>query len=697
MKLEQIETPVSALFASRDAKTPKALAKLAVYTIGDLLAHYPRDWDDRTHRIPLASYGSAQKIHTIAQVVSHTWFGNGKTRTLKIKIADETATADLTAFNRSFLERALPVGAIISVVGTFAYRYGSVQSTDFETQIINPAGSLASYATAKLPDTGVFPVYSLTAGVSQGALRKLIKQALKQYGKGIEGDVPPELLTKRGLLSKQVALHAIHCPQTLDEAELAKRSLIYEELYRFQLALSTRVAERRAMPHELLKVDYSPRQQKLLELLPFKLTEDQLKVISEINADIDAGYKSRNEHLDDGTVAPVFTMARLLQGDVGSGKTLVAFFACLRIADWGGQAAFLAPTEILARQHAENAVKLLAPTGIRLAYLTGNLKAQGRGSLLKALSVGDIDLVIGTHALFSQQVQYKDLQLAVIDEQHRFGVLQRNAIIEKGRKPFAPHLLMMSATPIPRTLALTVFGDLDVSVIATMPVGRLPVQTKLYIIGNAHKVYTQVRRELAAGHQAYFVYPRIEEGEAEAAEGTLFPPPQLKSAEEMFRVLSEETYPEFPVALVHSKIDEESQNAILDDFKSGKIKILVATSVVEVGVDNPNATCMVIEHAERFGLAALHQLRGRVGRGSLQSYCFLVYSASLSEAGRDRMKALRTTTDGFVIAEEDLKLRGAGEINGIHQSGYLTLGIADPVRDRELLEMAREDAFGRFG
>jgi ATP-dependent DNA helicase RecG len=297
--------------------------------------------------------------------------------------------------------------------------------------------------------------------------------------------------------------------------------------------------------------------------------------------------------------------------------------------------------------------------------------------------------------LFSQSVQYKDLQLAVIDEQHRFGVLQRNAIIEKGRKPFQPHLLMMSATPIPRTLALTVFGDLDVSVIATMPEGRLPVKTLLAKLGqgNEQKVYDYVRRELLAGHQAYFVYPRIEEGDVEAAKGMLFPQPQLKSAEEMFRVLSEETYPEFPAALVHSKIDEEAQNVILDDFKSGKIKILVATSVVEVGVDNPNATCMVIEHADRFGLAALHQLRGRVGRGSLHSYCFLVYGANLSEDGIERMKALRTTTDGFVIAEEDLKLRGAGDINGIHQSGYLTLGIADPVRDHGLLEMARDDAF----
>jgi ATP-dependent DNA helicase RecG len=389
-------------------------------------------------------------------------------------------------------------------------------------------------------------------------------------------------------------------------------------------------------------------------------------------------------------------MARLLQGDVGSGKTLAAFFACLRIADWGGQSALLAPTEILSRQHAENAAALLAPTGIRLAYLTGNLKARGRGPLLKALAQGDIDLVIGTHALFSKAVRYNDLQLAIIDEQHRFGVLQRNAIIEKGRKPFAPHLLMMSATPIPRTLALTVFGDLDVSVINQMPAGRLPIKTWLARMGNEQKVYDYVRRELAAGHQAYFVYPRIEEADAseEPATELAFLQRSLKGAEEMFHFLSEQVYPEFPAALIHSKIDEDQQAAILDGFRQGGIKILVATSVVEVGVDNPNATCMIIEHADRFGLSALHQLRGRVGRGSAQSYCFLVYSSNLSEDGKARMNALRKTADGFAIAEEDLRLRGPGEMSGIQQSGYLTLGIADPIRDSELLEMAREDVFG---
>jgi ATP-dependent DNA helicase RecG len=699
VKLEEIQTPVTALSGVKD-KTAAKLARLGVYTVGDLLAHYPRDWDDRTVRLPLAEYGSTggQKVHTIAQVMAHLWFGYGKTRTLKIKIADETAEAELVAFNRPFLEKMLPVGAIIAVTGNFDYRYNAIQSTAFETELIAREGSLDSYGAAKVPGSGVFPVYPLTEGVTQGLLRPLIQQALHKYGRGIEGDTPSAILAKRGLMSKQDALWAIHCPRSYDEAQSARKSLIYEELYRFQCGLAKRVKERRALPPVVSKADFSPRQKKLLKLLPFTLTDGQLKAIAEINADIDAGYKSRNDRLTgepEQGAAPVYTMARLLQGDVGSGKTMVAFFACLRTADWGGQSALLAPTEILARQHAENAAALLAPTGVRLAYLTGNLKAQGRGPLLKALAEGGVDLVIGTHALFSKAVQYRDLQLAIIDEQHRFGVLQRNAIIEKGRKPFAPHLMMMSATPIPRTLALTVFGDLDVSVIAQMPAGRLPIKTLLARMGNEQKVYDYVRRELAAGHQAYFVYPRIEEtDEDDTPEPELaFAQRRLKGAEEMYAFLSGQVYPEFPAALIHSKTGEDEQAAILDGFKQGKIKILVATSVVEVGVDNPNATCMVIEHADRFGLAALHQLRGRVGRGSAQSYCFLVYGAALSETGKERMKALRETTDGFIIAEEDLRLRGPGEMSGIQQSGYLTLGIADPIRDRELLEMAREDVF----
>jgi ATP-dependent DNA helicase RecG len=357
----------------------------------------------------------------------------------------------------------------------------------------------------------------------------------------------------------------------------------------------------------------------------------------------------------------------------------------------------MAPTELLARQHAENAALLLEPLGLRIAFLTGNIKAAGRSQLLKALAAGEIDIVLGTHALFSRDVVYHNLRLVVIDEQHRFGVTQRQAVMAKGDHP---DLLMMSATPIPRTLALTVFGDLDVSSIKDMPPGRKPIKTHLAKESNEKRVYDFVRKELSVGRQAYFVYPLIESDEKR----------DLKDAQSMARLLAEEIFPLYPVALIHSRLDDDEKRATMDAFRRGDIKVLAATSVVEVGVDVPNATCMVVEHAERFGLAALHQLRGRVGRGEAQSYCFLIYSdqevakeyeglmpAILSEEERSkegkRLMVMLENTDGFVIAEEDLKFRGPGQIAGIEQSGYLTLSIADPVRDADELAKARADAF----
>ncbi|MDR2471677.1 MAG: ATP-dependent DNA helicase RecG, partial [Treponema sp.] len=427
---------------------------------------------------------------------------------------------------------------------------------------------------------------------------------------------------------------------------------------------------------------------------PFALTAGQETALAEMNAAMESGIP----------------MARLLQGDVGSGKTLVAFLAALRAVEGGGQTAIMAPTELLARQHADASARLLEPLGIRPAYLTGNLKAQGRARLLSALAAGEIDIVLGTHALFSKDIAYRNLALVIIDEQHRFGVTQRQAIIAKGEKslrnPGVPHLLMMSATPIPRTLALTVFGDLDVSVIRDMPPGRKPVTTHLAKESNEGKVYDFVRKELEAGRQAYFVYPLIggddgDDGDDEIPAGNDGAPGEksLKDAVSMAERLSTEIFPQYPVALVHSKIDDEEKRTVMEAFRAGEIRILAATSVVEVGVDVPNASCMVIHHAERFGLSALHQLRGRVGRGGQAAYCFLIYSepteekAGLTDDGKQRLKVMLETSDGFVIAEEDLKLRGPGHVAGIEQSGYLKLGIADPVRDTETLIRARQSAF----
>lgn len=718
MKLDEIKSPLSSLPGIGPAQS-KLFAKLNVFTIGDLLKFYPKDYDDRRNKNPLSAY-SKGKIHTFAKILSHEWFGYGKMKTLKIRIADRTGEAFLICFNRPFLQNVYPEGSIICVSGTFFYKFNELQCSVFEAKKIADGGNLEDFENTPLPDAKIFPLYPLTEGLTQNAVRKAVSLALKQYNKGIETELPEYLMKERNILSKSACLKQIHEPENVSEISAAKYSLIYEELFSFQKTIALRALKHKGeVPESSLKTEVkdnfaqnfkqdfksdfkkqlSPLQLKLYENLPFDLTEDQKSVILEMNKDIDKGYLERNELIigkaEENTKIP-FTMQRLLQGDVGSGKTLVCFFACLRAINWKGQCAVLAPTEILARQHAEKASELLSPLGIKVAFLTGNVKSHGRTILLKALKEGQIDIVIGTHALFSQDVVYKDLQLAVIDEQHRFGVVQRESIINKGRKTessrngnltYEPHLLMMSATPIPQTLALTVFGDLDVSVIRTMPDGRKPVQTFLVREGHEKNAYEAVRRELKTGHQAYFVYPAIE---SEKNEGSTR---EMKSVEDAFRNLSQNVYPEYRTALLHSKVPEEDQIRILKDFREGKIQVLAATTVIEVGVDVPAATSIVIEQADCFGLAQLHQLRGRVGRGDEQAFCYLIYSAKITQTGIERMKILRQNTDGFIIAEEDLKLRGPGEINGTLQAGDLELGLADFNRDKEILMKARYDAF----
>ncbi len=715
MKINDIKNPVSTINGVGPQLT-KNLAKLNVFTVGDLLQYYPRAYEDRSVKVTLAEYKTHPKIHTVAKVMSHEWFGYGRMKTLKININDGTAPAELICFNRTFLENQLEVGSVITVTGTFYVKYNKLQSTAFEVtkMSVNQLGvdsmqqvTAAFLRQTKPLNTGILPVYHLTEGITQKVLTKAITAAVTQYAHGIDDELPEDIIQNRGLIHKQDAVTQIHLPKTLEQAEAARKTLAYEELYHLQYAIATRAFRHRGfIPSETLpeglqnesdldeisvaqfRASLSPLQRQLMDKLPFDLTADQQKVIYQMNAEIDTGFTQRYKPQEN-PGRPPFTMARLLQGDVGSGKTLTALFICLRVINYGGQCAFMAPTEILARQHAETTERMLGSLGIRIAFLTGNVKASGRTQLLKALKAGEIDILIGTHALFSAQVAYKDLQLAVIDEQHRFGVLQRQAIIAKGRvseengMTSEPHLLMMSATPIPQTLALTMFGDLDVAVIKTLPKGRKPIQTYLVKEGNETNAYEAVRKELAKGHQAYFVYPAIQ------SDG------DYKSAEQNFEQLKK-IFAEYKCALVHSKIDEDEQAKALSDFHDGKIQILVATTVIEVGVDVPNATCMVIEQADHFGMAQLHQLRGRVGRGSDQSFCFLIYNKNLSDTGIERMKALRQSTDGFYIAEQDLKTRGPGELQGTAQAGELAFSIADISKDKELLLQARTDAFSAF-
>lgn len=734
MKVNDIKNPVSSISGIGPQLT-KTLTKINIFTVGDLLQYYPRDYEDRSNKIPIKDYKVTGKIHTVAKIIDHQWFGYGNMKTLKLIINDGTGTAELVCFRRGFLEKAMLPGTIVNVSGRFEIKYSKLQSSTFDvTKYSNQNISNEELINLKPEDSRVLPVYPLTEGLTQKTLQKTIGTAISQYVRGIDNELPESLIKSRNLLTKQEAIRLIHQPGNIQEAISARNTLAYEELFHFQYSIAERAFKHRgfipqsnipdildenpiipdqnpqnekAVSEEEFKNTLSPLQLKFLETLPFPLTDDQRKVIHQMNLEIDQGYQERNRILvqyERGIPVQTrlpFTMSRLLQGDVGSGKTLTAIFVCLRIISWKGQCAFMAPTEILARQHAETTDKLLSPLGIRTAFLTGNVKSAGRNQLLKALKNGEIDIIIGTHALFSNTVVYNDLQLAVIDEQHRFGVLQRQQILAKGRTEekcgmtFEPHLLMMSATPIPQTLALTVFGDLDVSTIKTMPQGRKPIQTYLVKEGNEANAYEAVRKELAQGHQAYFVYPSIDSdyGIDEPGDTTDGSSRKLKSAQKSFEQLSQKIYPEYKCAIVHSKIDEEEQNQILRDFNQGKIQVLAATTVIEVGVDVPNATCMVIEQADRFGMAQLHQLRGRVGRGSDQSYCFLIYSKNLSETGIERMKALRQSTDGFYIAEQDLRTRGPGEMNGTLQAGALELGVADVVRDNLILRQARLDAF----
>jgi ATP-dependent DNA helicase RecG len=667
--LRSLTVPLTAIRGIGPAQIPK-FARLGIQNVAGLLCHYPRDWEDRSLAVPLKEFYRAP-VCTEITVLAHDWIGFGRKRTLKVHVEDESARATLLCFNRPWLEKQLVPGNRYRLWGRFNYKYSEIQSSSFEVEPLDgDMGESSSAGFGRL-----LPVYPLSAGLNQTMVRRFISQTLQHYAADFENELPAEIIERDALLSKAAAIRAIHFPASAAELEQAKKTLIYEELF----YLEVMVGKRSRTPSKSVdeqNIDknaidtYSSLQQRLLERLPFTLTPGQREAAADIDRDM--------------THNVGVSMSRLLQGDVGSGKTLVSFLAALRAVEDGGQAAIMAPTELLARQHAENAARLLEPLGIRIAFCTGNIKAAGRKELLLRLASGEIDIAVGTHALFSRDVQYKNLRLVVIDEQHRFGVTQRALIMAKGTSPQGvPHLLMMSATPIPRTLALTVFGDMDVSVIRDLPPGRKPVKTHLAKQSSEARVYDFVRKELSAGHQAYFVYPLIDDsGDAE-----------LKDAVSMAERLAKKVFPRYALALVHSKLDEEEKQRTMERFRSGEIKILVATSVVEVGVDVPNANCMVIEHAERFGLSALHQLRGRVGRGLDQSYCFLVYSDELTDDGKSRLKVMLENSDGFVIAEEDLKLRGPGQITGTEQSGYLNLGIANPIRDIEELVRARTDAF----
>ena len=648
MLLAELTQSVGTL-AGIGPRSMSALEKLDIRAHRDLLSYLPRSYLDRTMQRPLRDHAIGE-VNTIATILDHGYLGYGRSRTLKVTIQDETAHAVLVCFGRNFLERSLTKGRIIRLAGRFQFQYGELQATKFDFEPIE---------SPQLLFGRVLPIYRLRQGIAQKSLRSALEQCLSVSAGLLTDELPEELRARHNLISIDQALRAIHFPRSMAEQLAARQRLAFGELFRLQLVLAARRQRRR----QAGGIAPTALQQRVIESLPFALTSDQQAALQQILHDLSAETP----------------MTRLLQGEVGSGKTLVALLAALPRIEQGQQAAFMVPTELLAFQHSATTRSLLEPYGLRIATIASALRVSERRSRLEALAAGEIDLLIGTHALISADVQFRQLGIAIIDEQHRFGVMQRGALPIKGERP---DLLLMTATPIPRTLALTLFGDMQVSSLRTLPKGRKPIETHLTRYGNEQRVYDRVRQELRAGRQAYCIYPIIEQSEKL----------ELRDAESMFELLRTKLFAGFRLELIHSRVPEEQKRERMARFGRGEIDLLVSTSVIEVGVDVPNATCMVIEHAERFGLAALHQLRGRVGRGTHKSYAFLIYDSEPSDNAKQRLKLMLRETDGFEIAEADLQIRGPGELGGARQAGWPRFRVARFPEDIALVRIARREA-----
>lgn len=634
----------------------KELNEAGITSIKDLLRYFPRDYEFRDKIVPLAEAlkfgGGAVKINTVCTVISHQYFGSGWKKTLKIIIQDNSASASLICFGRNFLGNTLQTGKKFFLSGSFQIRYGELQcsSFDYEPYSENPK----SFGK-------IVPIYPSTGKLTSKFFRKIMLQAIETEGRYAEDLIPEKLIRMNCLLPKNKALENIHFPESREMLAASIKTLKYEELFLFQKNIKLSMEKRKikkerpfAMPRKL--------QREIAQRLPFSLTEDQISVINMIYAD---SLKKEN-------------ISRIIQGDVGCGKTLVGFLSAVPYIEAGYQTVFAAPTELLAKQHMKTASELFKGTGIRLAFLSGRLTGKKKELLLEELSDGKIDMLIGTHAVFSDAVNFKNLGFAVIDEQQRFGVLQRSALIEKGD---GTDYIMMTATPIPRSLETAFLGGMEISTIKTVPPGRRPIITYTVMEENENKVYERIRKELEKGFQVYFVCPLIENSEKL----------DLKNACKTSEILSRDIFPDYPCGLIHSKMGEEEKEEIMSDFAAGKIKILIATSIVEVGVDVKKATSMVIEHAERFGLSSLHQLRGRVGRSDIQSYAFLIFGKELSDNAKERLRIMKQTNDGFIIAEKDLQIRGPGDIAGIEQSGFMNFRLADIINDTDLIKQIRQD------
>lgn len=638
------------------------LKKLNITTAKDLLYHFPRRYEDRTHFARIASLEHGETA-TICGVVLTA--DNVKTRgrlvLTKVVVDDGSGCIVLTWFNQQYRKEQFN-----KLRGREVVAYGTAQIGRWGVEIGSPEIEVCSDETDSLSSLRIVPIYPLTEGIFQVHLRKIISGAVELYTELLEETLPEEFLDRLDLVDIRTAIRNIHFPESQESLLAARKRLVFEELFVLQLALAMRKRGIEA-PGQGVAFNIPPDlDAQLKELLPFELTGAQKRVIGEIARDM----------------SRPMCMNRLLQGDVGSGKTAVALAAMMIAVKNGYQAAMMAPTEILAEQHYLGISNLLGDhdlMGIRVDLLTGSLKSKNRRDVTERVASGQTQIVIGTHALIQENVEFRNLGLVIIDEQHRFGVMQRAALTEKGLKP---DVLVMTATPIPRTLTLTVYGGLDVSIIDELPPGRKPVKTHWKQVTERRKVYAGVRSLIEQGRQAYVVCPLIEESEKL----------QVQAATELAEHLQSEIFPDLKIGLLHGGMKSDEKDTVMSAFRAGQIHILVSTTVIEVGVDVRNATVMVIEDAHRFGLAQLHQLRGRVGRGDEQSYCVMICEGN-NQDSITRMTTMASTNDGFVIAEEDLKLRGPGEFYGTKQSGMPELTIADIFRDIPILEIARKEAF----
>lgn len=631
-------------------KTQKLFLKLGIESVQDLIEYYPRGYEEFDRPVPISSVREGMTVAIEASLIATPKFK--KVRNLQIinvQVRDLTATLSLTWFNMPFLQRSLRSGSHYIFRGKVARKNGIL--------VMEQPGIFQRESYYKLLKI-LQPIYPLTAGITNAAISKAIQQALA--GLTLAKDyIPKQIAKEYNLMDRTKAIKEVHTPKDRESMMKARQRLVFDEFFLYSLTLR-KLKEKKAIMRSGYVMQEIPECNQLMEVLPYSLTKAQLRVWEEIKRDIESEL----------------LMNRLIQGDVGSGKTILAILALLMAVKNGYQTCFMVPTEVLAKQHEKSLAELLSGFGVSICLLVGSMTAKEKREAYERIRTNQADVIVGTHALIQEKVEYNQLGLVITDEQHRFGVKQREALMNKGGNP---HVLVMSATPIPRTLAIILYGDLDISIVDELPANRLPIKNCVVDTNYRPNAYRFIDKQVSQGRQAYVICPMVEESEEVEAENV------IEYTERLKEVLASNVVVEF----LHGKMKPKDKNDVMERFAKGEIQVLVSTTVVEVGVNVPNATVMMVENAERFGLAQLHQLRGRVGRGQHQSYCIFVCGSSSKDAW-DRLEILNKSNDGFYIAGEDLKLRGPGDIFGIRQSGDLEFKLGDIFTDSSILKAAAE-------